>query len=334
MGNDETMAAAAGGGAGAGAAPPLSAEGWMLRAAACELLALGLRYPGAELAGAVASGEWTEATGEIAAALGLALPEGFADGAAGAVDGAGGAADAGRRGGADGAAGAAEGDADAAALLHALRAEATRLFVGAPEPACSPYEGVWRAADDGVEALLFVNPHSMAVERFCRSCGLGRPEGTNEPLDHAATELELLQHLASLAAARAAGGADAADEGAGGAGPADEAAASETCAAGAAAIGAREPGAAPADDGEPPAGGPADAPRAAPSLPDPSALPGGSPAAAYGLFLREHALAWMPRFAEAAAERSRHPFYRATAALLRSFLEEEAKCGSNLIDID
>lgn len=312
MGNDETMAAAAGGGAGAGAAPPLSAEGWMLRAAACELLALGLRYPGAELAQAVASGEWAEAAEELATALGLALPEGFADGAAGAVDGA---------------AGAAEGDADAAALLHALRAEATRLFVGAPEPACSPYEGVWRAADDGVEALLFVNPHSMAVERFCRSCGLGRPEGTNEPLDHAATELELLQHLASLAAARAAGGASAADEAAGGAGPADEAAASETCAAGAAAIGALEPDAAPADDGEPPAGGPADAPDAAPSLPDPSVLPGGSPAAAYGLFLREHALAWMPRFAAAAAERSRHPFYRATAQLLESFLAvEERTC--------
>lgn len=330
MGNDETMAAAAGGGAGAGAAPALSAEGWMLRAAACELLALGLRYPGVELAQAVASGEWAEATGEIAAALGLALPEGFADGAAGAVDGAGGAADAGCRGGAAAggpATGAAEGDADAAALLHALRAEATRLFVGAPEPACSPYEGVWRAADDGVEALLFVNPHSMAVERFCRSCGLGRPEGTNEPLDHAATELELLQHLASLAAARAAGGASAADEAAGGAGPADEAAASETCAAGAAAIGALEPDAAPADDGEPPAGGPANAPDAAPSLPDPSVLPGGSPAAAYGLFMRDHALAWMPRFAAAAAERSRHPFYRATAQLLESFLAvEERTC--------
>ncbi|MEI3231974.1 MAG: molecular chaperone TorD family protein [Gordonibacter pamelaeae] len=63
--------------------------------------------------------------------------------------------------------------------------------MGAPEPAVSPYEGVWRAADDGVQALLFVNPHSMEVERFMRACGLGRPEGTNEPLDHVATECEL-----------------------------------------------------------------------------------------------------------------------------------------------
>lgn len=90
-------------------------------------------------------------------------------------------------------------------LKHALRAEATRLFVGAPEPLCSPYEGVWRAADDGVQALLFVNPHSMDVERFCKACGLGRPEGTNEPLDHVATEFELLEYLALRAAVDAAG---------------------------------------------------------------------------------------------------------------------------------
>ena len=38
----------------------------------------------------------------------------------------------------------------------------------------------------------------MAVERFMKSCGMGQPEGTNEPLDHIATELEFLQHLALL----------------------------------------------------------------------------------------------------------------------------------------
>ena len=197
---------------------------WATRATAWELAALSFRYPGPELEGAVASGEWAEAAREIAGALGLALPEGFGAGAS-----AGG-----------------------------LRPEATRLFVGAPEPAVSPYEGVWRAADDGVRALLFVNPHSMEVERFMRSCGLGRPEGTNEPLDHVATECELLEHLAL----RAAGA-------------------------------------------EPPEGAPADAD-----------LPGGSPAAAYGAFLEEHARAWMPRFAEAVAAESRVPFYRDAAAFL------------------
>ena len=139
---------------------------WAAKATAWELAALSFRYPGPELEGAVASGEWAEAAREIVGALGLALPEGFGAGAS------------------------AEG----------LRPEATRLFVGAPEPACSPYEGVWRAADDGVQALLFVNPHSMEVERFMRECGLGRPEGTNEPLDHVATECELMEHLALRAA--------------------------------------------------------------------------------------------------------------------------------------
>ena len=149
---------------------------WATRATAWELAALSFRYPGPELEGAVASGEWAEAAREIVGALGLALPEGFGAGAS------------------------AEG----------LRPEATRLFVGAPEPAVSPYEGVWRAADDGVQALLFVNPHSMEVERFMRGCGLGRPEGANEPLDHVATECELLEHLALRAAgAEPPGGAPA-----------------------------------------------------------------------------------------------------------------------------
>ena len=94
----------------------------------------------------------------------------------------------------------AEAAAGADALLRALRPEATRLFVGAPEPVCSPYEGVWAAEADGVQPLLFVNPRSMEVERFMRSCGLGRPEGTNEPLDHVATECELLERLALRAA--------------------------------------------------------------------------------------------------------------------------------------
>ena len=147
---------------------------WQVVAAAWELAAFSFRYPDAELVEAVASGEWAEAAREIAGALGLALPEGLGEGQPGPSD---------------------SGD-----LLHALRPEATRLFVGAPEPVCSPYEGVWRADDDGLQALLFVNPHSMEVARFMRGCGLGRPEGTNEPLDHVATECELLEHLALRAA--------------------------------------------------------------------------------------------------------------------------------------
>lgn len=137
-------------------------------------MAFSLRYPDAELAEAIASGEWEAAVCEVAEALEVDIP-------AVSVD------DAGE-------------NENAEAFLHTLRAEATRLFIGVREPLVSPYEGVWRAADDGVQALLFVNPHSMDVERFCAACGLGRPEGTNEPLDHAATECELLEYLASLEA--------------------------------------------------------------------------------------------------------------------------------------
>ena len=156
-------------------------EQWQSAASMCELLAFSFRYPALELSEAVASGEWLDAAREIAAANGLELPADF-----GCEDLA-----QGRSG---------EAAADADALLHELRTESTRLFVGTPDAVTSPYEGVWRAGDDGVQALLFVNPHSMAVQRFCASCGLGQPEGTNEPLDHVATELELMEYLASVSA--------------------------------------------------------------------------------------------------------------------------------------
>lgn len=80
-------------------------------------------------------------------------------------------------------------------LLHRLRTEYTRLFVGAPKALVSPYAGIWYADDKGLDALLFVNKESMAVERFMRQCGITRPENTNEPLDHISSELEFLNFL-------------------------------------------------------------------------------------------------------------------------------------------
>lgn len=162
----------------------VSAETWQARAALCELLALSFRYPEDEvLASAVASGEWTEAACEIASALDLDWPcaEALAESKAAVED-------------------------EPHKLRRTLRAEATRLFVGAPEAAASPYEAVWRSEAEGVKPLLFANPHSMAVERFCKACGLGRPEGVNEPLDAVWTELELLERLALQAAADAVDG--------------------------------------------------------------------------------------------------------------------------------
>ena len=244
----------------------VSANIWQARAAMCELLALSFRYPEDKvLAEAIASGEWGEAADEIAGALGI-----------------------------DWTAAAAPGAAEAAALpdpddiQKELRPEATRLFVGAPEAACSPYEGVWRAKAEGVQPLLFVNPHSMAVERFCKACGLGRPEGTNEPLDAVWTELELLEYLALRAAADAMDAAAEADVEAGG--ETDEFDAE--------------------DDGPEPGDVVASAD-----------LPGGSPEAAWDEFMTEHAKVWMPQFAEACEKDSRVPFYKQAASLLGAFIK-------------
>lgn len=152
-----------------------SAEWWQARAAACELLALTYRYPDENIAEIVSSGEWADAAREIWAALGKSLPESWAEDVR---------------------------DID----VHDVRADATRLFVGTPEAACSPYESFWRAKDDGVQPLMFINPHAMDVEHFCKACGLAaNPDrAANDPVDHIATEFELMEYLASLEAGIAA----------------------------------------------------------------------------------------------------------------------------------
>lgn len=156
----------------------ISADIWQARAAMCELLALSFRYGDSDvLAQAVVSGEWVDAAQEIADVLGIAWNYDTAIGAGEVTQ-----------------------ETDAVGFLKTLRPEATRLFVGAPRAACSPYEGIVRSEAEGSEALMFANPHAMAVERFCKACGLGRPEGTHEPLDALWTELELLGYLASRAA--------------------------------------------------------------------------------------------------------------------------------------
>lgn len=149
---------------------------WQTRATTYELLAFSFRYPDADLVQVLTSGEWTEAVCEVVQVCTLDLPVGWQDELS------------------------CYEQANPEQLIHTLRTEATRLFVGTPSPVVSPFEGVQRAQTDGVQALLFVNPHSMEVERFIKDCGLGRPEHTNEPLDHVATELEFLQWLCMLEA--------------------------------------------------------------------------------------------------------------------------------------
>ena len=265
-------------------------ERWQVRAAAWELIALSFRYPDDTLAKAVCSGEWVAAAREIAEALGCRSDF---------------ECDASRYFG-----DAVATEAAAIDFLHRLRAEATRLFVGAPAPVVSPYEGVWRAADDGVQALLFVSPHTMEVERFMRECGFVRPETENEPLDHIATEAELMEHLALRAA-----GIEAASEGYGVGFPDQHV--------------VDDPNADRLDQQV--ADDPNDDQLDRPAAGDPSIhCPGqliaadfpSKSAAAYNHFLATHLLSWAPRFAAAVVEESTSPFYRTAATFLVTILNE------------
>lgn len=141
-----------------------------------ELSAEALRYPDKEFALRLASGVWFKELREACGAAGFAVPEELERAAQ----------EAGR---------------SSALVFDNARREATRLFVGAPDPLCSPYEGVWRCEEDGVAHFQFVNKYSMEIEQLCRDCGLVRPKGTNEPLDHIASELELAAYLCWASAA-------------------------------------------------------------------------------------------------------------------------------------
>ncbi len=150
---------------------------WATQASAWELAALSFTYPTPELAEAVALGEWADAALEIARMLGAEVD---VAGIEQAREHMGMPAD---------------------ELLSALRADATRLFLIGRTPKVALYEGLWRARSDGTDVLLFVNPHSVEVERFVKKCGLVRAEGeANAPFDSVAGECALLEYLAGVQA--------------------------------------------------------------------------------------------------------------------------------------
>jgi len=155
---------------------------WGTLATCWEYLAVSLRLPASELIDAVSSGEWGQAGLEVAGVLGLSdnpdIRGELLDPLATACNPE------------------ALGRDD---CLRKLRAEYTRLFVYTPDAVVAPYESVWYAEEKGIQPMLYVSRTAMDVERFCKQCGLGRPGGTNEPLEHIATECELLEYLAALA---------------------------------------------------------------------------------------------------------------------------------------
>lgn len=148
-------------------------EAWVAKATLFELLSMGFRFSDQTTAETLASGEYGDAIEEAVVALGLNCDVEAVGSLLAECEGR-----------------------DARQLLQEVRREYSRLFIGFPEAIVPPYAGIYYAKEVGVQPVLFVNKESMSVERFVLSCGLCRPEGTNEPLDHISTELEFLEYLA------------------------------------------------------------------------------------------------------------------------------------------
>jgi TorA maturation chaperone TorD len=146
---------------------------WVNKAALYELLAKSFLYLEKEIAEALVSGEYREALEELFEVNGLGAPSKRVE--VEKLD--------------------AYLQSDATEVFHALRREQTRLFIGTKDPIIFPFAGAWDMLKNGQKPLLFVGKESMTIERFMRSCGIGQPEGTNEPLDHIGSVLEFLQHL-------------------------------------------------------------------------------------------------------------------------------------------
>lgn len=150
-----------------------SSEEWMARAVAFELLAMGLLVPKPELAGALASGEYAQASAEAADMCGLRLGEAQRNLAA--YEGV-----------------------KVEELFHELRREHTRLFAQVPEPRIVPYVGVWVDRTVGKRGILFLGERTLTIERFMRRCGVAKDVSAlqgNDPVDHVGSVCEFLEYL-------------------------------------------------------------------------------------------------------------------------------------------
>lgn len=155
------------------------AEQGMVRATAFELLSLMFLLPDGKLAEALASGGFTAACSEVSAMLSGHVAEGSQELFS---------CYAGR---------------DADEILHEVRAEYTRLFVGEKLPIITPFAGVWAAQQQGQDGLLFVSKQSLEIERLMHRCGVAKdlPSGqANDPLDHFGTMCEFAKYLQLVSA--------------------------------------------------------------------------------------------------------------------------------------
>lgn len=84
---------------------------------------------------------------------------------------------------------------DSNTVMHELRCENTRLFLG-DRLLVENSEGPWRKRVEGKQgAALMVNSYSVEVADFMRSCGIERRAGYNDCIDYVENEFEFAAML-------------------------------------------------------------------------------------------------------------------------------------------
>ncbi|NTU88733.1 MAG: molecular chaperone TorD family protein [Actinobacteria bacterium] len=82
-------------------------------------------------------------------------------------------------------------------VLHEIRVEETRLFIG-ENPIVENSEGTWRQRKNGVKKpIRMINQHSIAVADFMRDCGIVRNEKYNDCIDYLENECDFCGFLAT-----------------------------------------------------------------------------------------------------------------------------------------
>lgn len=84
---------------------------------------------------------------------------------------------------------------DAGELLHELKMEYARLFIGPSHMVVPPYETFYGPRNSQGAALLMVSQAAIAVENAYREAGVIVSKDLREPPDHFATEMEFLYFL-------------------------------------------------------------------------------------------------------------------------------------------
>ena len=84
---------------------------------------------------------------------------------------------------------------DSEEVLHELRQERTRLFIG-DKPLVKSSEGLWRRDREGRRAVRMINQYSIEVQEFMRECGVAKKAGTNDCIDYLETECDFCAFLA------------------------------------------------------------------------------------------------------------------------------------------